>query len=83
MLQGMIKNAWTAKGKSLQKLVSSCPVPFTSKRQTVSPKLCYVGTEAELPDQPVSIRMTRYSTFSSLAQIKLSATWNSPSSHYT
>lgn len=83
VLQGMTKNTRAAKGKRLQKLVSSCPIPFTSRRQTASPKLCYAGTEAVLPDQPVITGMTRYSAFSSLVQAKRRATWNSPSAGYT
>lgn len=55
-------------------------MPFPFNRQTVSPKLCCIGMETVLPDQPVITRMTRCSTFSSLAQITMR---NSPNSRST
>lgn len=83
VLQATTKNSRTAKGERLQKHSSPWSVPFAFERQTVSPKLCYAGTEAVLPDQPVIAWVTRNSAFSSLAQITWTATWNSPNSCYT
>lgn len=42
---------------------------FSLSTDSVSPKLCCIGMQTVLPDQPVITGMTRYSTFSSLAQI--------------
>lgn len=52
-------------------------------QKTMSPKQCYVGTEVVLPDQPVITWMTRYSTFSSLAQITWTAMGNPQNPRYT